>query len=70
MVKSRRLRWAEHLAKMKEGRNSFKILTGKLAGKRRLGRLTRRWEDNIIINFKEIGINTRNLVDLAQDRDH
>jgi hypothetical protein len=54
---------------MEEGRNAFKILTGKRRGKRPLGRPKRRWEDNIRIDFKEIGINTRKWVDWAQDRD-
>ena len=43
MIKSRILRWAGHIARM-EGRSAFKILTGKPTGKRRLGRLRRRWE--------------------------
>ena len=50
----------EHVAKMKEGRSAFKISTGKSTGKRPLGRPRRRWEDNIRVDFKEIGINTRN----------
>ena len=49
MFKSRRLRWAGHVARMKEGRSVFKILTGKPTGKRPLGRPRRRWEDNIRI---------------------
>jgi hypothetical protein len=46
------------------------MLTGSPAGKRRLGRPRRTWEDNIKIDLKEIGINTRNWVDLTQDRDY
>ena len=42
---------------MEEGRSAFKILTGKTTGKRPLGRPRRRWEDNIRIDFEEIGIN-------------
>ena len=52
MIKSRRLRWAGHVARMEEGRNAFKILTGTSAGKKPLGRSRRRWEDNIIIGPK------------------
>ena len=63
MIKSRRLRWAGHLARMEEGRSAFKIVTGKPAGKRLLGRPRRRWEDKIRMDLKEIGINTRNWVD-------
>ena len=48
----------------------FQNLTSIPAGKRPLGRPKRRWEDNIRMNLKEIGINTRNWVDSAQDRDY
>ena len=68
MIKSRRLRWAGHVARMEEGKSAFKILTGKSTGKRPLGRSRRRWEDNISMDLKEIGINTRNWVDSAQNR--
>ena len=68
--KSRRLRWACHVARMEEGRNAFKIKTGKVIVMRPLGRFGRRWEDNIRIDLKKIGINTRNWVDSAQDRDY
>ena len=48
----------------------FNILTGKPTEKRPLGRPRRRWQDNIRMDLKEIGINTRNWVDLAHDRDY
>ena len=51
---------------MEEGRSAFKILTEM----RTLGRPRHRWEDSIRMDLKEIGINTRNFVDLAQDRDY
>ena len=70
MIKCRRLRWAGHVARMGEGRSAFNILTGKPTGKRPIGRPRRRWEDNIRMDLKEICINTRNWVDLAQDRDY
>ena len=60
MIKSRRLRWAGHVARMKEGRRAFKILTSKPTGKRPLGRPRRRWEDNIRMDLEEIGINAGN----------
>ena len=66
----RRLRWAGHVARMEEGRRAFKILTGTPTGMIPLGRPRRRWEDDIRIDLKEIGIKTRNWVDLAQDRDY
>ena len=55
---------------MEEGRSSFKILTGTPAGKRPLGRPRHRWEDNIKMDLKEIGINTRNSMDSVQDKDY
>ena len=70
MIKPRRLRWAEHVAIMEKARSAFKILTGKPTGKRSLGRPRLRWEDNIRMDLKEIGINTRNLVDSAHDMDY
>jgi hypothetical protein len=63
------LRWAGHVARMEECRSAFKILTGTPIGKRPLGRPKRRWEDNIRMDLKETGINTRNWVDSAHDRD-
>ena len=68
VIKSRRLRWTRHVARMEEGRSAFKVLTGKPTGKRPLGRPRRRWEDNIRMDLEEIGINTGNWVDSAQDR--
>ena len=52
---ARRLRWAGHVARMEEGWNAFKILTGKPTGTRPLGRPRRRWED-----LEEIGVNAGN----------
>ena len=47
VIKSRRLRWAGHVARMEEGRSALKILTSKPKGRRSLGRPRRRWEYNI-----------------------
>ena len=56
VIKSRKLRWTNHVVRMKEGRSVFKILTGKPTGNRPLGR-PRRWrEDNIRIDLQEIVI--------------
>ena len=55
---------------MEEGRSAFKILIGKPEGKRPLGRPRRRWEGNIRMDLKEIGIDTRNSIDSAQYRDY
>ena len=65
VIKCRRLGRAVHVARIEEYRNAFKILTRKPTGKR----LMRRWEDNIRMDLKEIDVNTRNWIDLAQDRD-
>jgi hypothetical protein len=46
-IKSRRMRWAGHVARMGEGRNVYRVLVGKPEGKRPLGRPRRRWEDGI-----------------------
>ena len=69
VIKSKRLRWVGHVARMEGGRSAFKILIGKLTGKRPLRRPKRRCEENIRMDHKEIGVNTRNWVDSAQDRD-
>jgi hypothetical protein len=66
VIKSRRLRWTGHVARMEEGRSAFKILTGK----RLLGRPRRRWEDNIRMDLEEICINTKRWVGSAQVRDY
>ena len=55
VVKSRRMRWAWHLARMGEGRVVQGVLVGKPEGKRPLGRPRRRWEDNIKMDLQEVG---------------
>ena len=70
VIKSRRLRWAECIARMEESRSALKNLTGKPTGKRSLGRPRRRWEDNIRMDLEEIGINAGNWVDSAQDTNY
>jgi hypothetical protein len=69
MIKSRRIRWTGHVARMGEKRNAYRILVGKPEGKRPLGGPRRRWEDNIKINLKEIGLGGMDWIDLAHDRD-
>ena len=68
MINSRRFRWADLVDRMEECSSAFKIVIGKPIGKRRLG--SHRWEENIIIDLKEIRINTRNSFDSAHDRDY
>jgi hypothetical protein len=55
MIKSRRMRWAEHVARMGEKRNAYRVLVGKLERKRLLGRPRRRWLGNIKMDLIEIG---------------
>jgi hypothetical protein len=56
MIKSRRMRWAGHMARMGETRNAYRILVGNPEGKRPLGRLRHRWVDNIKIDLRELGL--------------
>jgi hypothetical protein len=71
-VKSRRMRWAEHVAHMGEERKVYKVLVGKPEVKRPLGRPMRRWEDGIRMDLRETGLGGGGCVDwirLSQDRD-
>ncbi|KAJ4428681.1 hypothetical protein ANN_25674 [Periplaneta americana] len=68
-LKSRRLRWAGHVARMGESRNAYRVLVGRPEGKRPLGRPRRRWEDNIKMDLREVGYDDRDWINLAQDRD-
>ncbi|KAJ4432447.1 hypothetical protein ANN_21066, partial [Periplaneta americana] len=67
-LKSRRLRWAGHVARMGESRNAYRVLVGRPEGKRPLGRPRRRWEDNIKMDLREVGYDDRDWINLAQDR--
>ena len=69
IIKWRRLRWEGHLARMEGSRNAYKILVGRLEGMRSLRRPRHRWKDNIKLDLKEVGCDTRNWKDFAQDRD-
>ena len=55
VVKSRRIRWAGHVARTGQGRGLHRVLVGKPEGKRPLGRPRRRWEDNIKMDLQEVG---------------
>jgi hypothetical protein len=69
MIKSRRMRWEGHVARMAEKRNAYRILMEEPDGKRQLGKPRRRWVDNIKMDLREIGWTGLNWIDLAQDRD-
>jgi hypothetical protein len=68
MIKSRRMRWAGHEARIGEKRNACRILVGKPEGKRLLGRPKRRCV-NIKMHLREIGWSVVDWIDLAQNRD-
>jgi hypothetical protein len=55
LIKSRRMRWMEHVAHMGEGRNVYRVLVGKPEGKRPMGRPRCRWVDNIKMHLQEVG---------------
>jgi hypothetical protein len=69
MMKSRRMRWARHVARMREKRNACRIFVGMPEGKRPLGRLRRRWFGNVKTDLREIEWGGMDWIDLAQDRD-
>jgi hypothetical protein len=56
MIKSRRMTWAGHVARIGVKRNSYRILVGKLEGKRPLGRPRRRWVNNIKMDLMRDGM--------------
>jgi hypothetical protein len=68
MIKSRRMKWAWHVARMGETRNAYRILVGKPEGKRPLRSPRRRWVDNIKMDLREIGWDGMDWIALAQDR--
>jgi len=69
VIKSRKMGWAGHLARMGERRSVYMVLVGKPEGKRPLWRPRRRWEDNIKMDFQEVGCGGMDWIGLAQDRD-
>ena len=68
-LKSRRLGWSGHVARMEQSRNAYRVLVGKPEGKRPLWRPRRGWEDNNKMNLREVGCDPGNSIDLAEDRD-
>ena len=68
VIKSRRMRWVGHVARVKEGRGVHKVLVGKPEGKRPLGRPRRRWEDNIKMDLHAVGRGFGHWMGLTQDR--
>ena len=69
VIKSRRMRWAGHVAHMGERRGIYRFLVGKPEAKRSLGRPRLRWEYNIKMALQEVGCGRMDWIELAQDRD-
>ena len=69
VIKSRRMRWAGHVARMGEERGAYRVLVGEPDGKRALGRSRRRWVDNIRMDLQEVGCGYVDWIGLVQDRD-
>jgi hypothetical protein len=68
MIKSRRMRWAEHAECMEEKRNAYRVFLGKPVGKKPV-RCGYMWEDSIKMDLREIGWGGMDWTQLAQDRD-
>jgi len=62
------MRWAWHVARMGKWRGVYRVLVGRPEGKRLLGRLMHRWEDNIKMNLQEVGCGGMDWIELAEDR--
>ena len=69
VIKSRRMRWTAHVARVGEEMGVNRVLVGKPAGKRPLGRPRRRWLDNIRMDLQEVGCGYMDWIGLAQNRD-
>jgi hypothetical protein len=67
-IKSRRMGWTGHVARMREWRGVYRVLAGRPEIKRPLGRPRRRWYDNIKLDLRKIGIDGAKWIQLAQDR--
>jgi hypothetical protein len=63
------MRWARHVARIRQKRNAYRVLVGKPEGKRQVGRPRHRWEDNIKMGLTEIGLSGMDWFNLAQDGD-
>jgi hypothetical protein len=66
VLKSRRMRWEEHVAYMGKGRGVYRVFIGRAKRKRPLGRPRHRWEDNMKMDLREKGIDGTNWIQLAQ----
>jgi len=69
MIKSRKMKWVGHVARIGARRGVYRVLVGKPEGKRPPGRPRRRWEDYIMMDLQEVGCGDMDWIELAQDRD-
>ena len=69
VIKSGRMRWAGHVARMGEESGAYRVLLGKPEGRRPLGRPRRRWVDSIRVDLQEVGCGYMDWIGLVQDRD-
>jgi len=69
VIKSRRIRWAGHVARMGEERRVYRVLVENPEGRRPLGRPRRRWVNNIRMDLQEVECGYMDWSGLAQDRD-
>jgi len=69
VIKLRRMRWAGYVVRVGEERGVYRVLVGKLVGRRPLGRPRHRWVDNIRMDLQEVGCGYMDWIGLAQDRD-
>jgi hypothetical protein len=69
VIKSKRMRWAGHVAPVRERRGVYRVLVGKPEGMRRLGKPRRGWQDNIKMDLQEMGCGVMDWIELAQDRE-
>jgi hypothetical protein len=69
VIKSRRVRWAGHVARMGERRGAYRPLVGKPEGRRSLGRPRRRLKDNIKTDLRDVGLGGMDWINLTQDKD-
>jgi len=69
VIKSRRMRWAEHVTRMGKERGVYRVLLAKPEGRRPLGRPRHRWVDNIRLDLQEVGCEYMDWIELVQDRD-
>ena len=69
VIKSRRTRWAGHVARMGKGRGVYRVLVGKPGRKGPLGRSRHRWEGNIKMDLHKVGCRSMDWIEVAQDKD-